>query len=154
MLAAFKGSATGGYYPVGGVVFDTAGNLYGTVEAGGSGDAFGGSIYELLAQSWTEEVLALFTRFPASPHPPLSPIAIDSLGNLYVNVSGSGGGVCVGSVLRIGPSGGEEYFFQIGASDGHYPMGGPVLDAQNNVYGTTSEGGGFGFGTVFEVTFH
>jgi len=37
-----------GYYPGGGVVFDSAGNLYGTTPAGGAGNSSGGVVYEII----------------------------------------------------------------------------------------------------------
>jgi uncharacterized repeat protein (TIGR03803 family) len=153
VIFAFTGPETAGYNPVGGVVFDPTGNLYGTAEAGGYGDAFGGSIYELLSPSWTQFIWDVFERFPAQPHPPLSPIALDSSDNLYVALSGGGAGVCYGSILKIGKSVYGIYNFGGTSSDGHFPLGGIVLDAQNNVYGATSAGGGAGYGTIFEVTF-
>ena len=40
----------------------------------------------------------------------------------------------------------------MGGSDGRYPYGGLVRDAAKNLFGTTSQGGANGYGTVFEVT--
>ena len=135
------------------MVFDKTGNIYGTLEDGGYGDAFGGSIYELQTPSWEEMDWATFTRFPASPHPPLSPVALDSSDNIYVALSGDGASVCYGAILKIGKSVYDIYNFSANSSDGHFPLGGIVLDAQNNVYGATSSGGGAGYGTIFKVTF-
>src|SRR6202166_2783123 len=42
--------------------------------------------------------------------------------------------------------------FNVGRKDGSRPKAGLVLDAKGNLYGTTSEDGAFGLGTVFEVT--
>lgn len=153
VIFAFTGPETAGYYPAGGVVFDKTGNIYGTAESGGYGDAFGGSIYELLSPSWEQEIWDVFERFPAQPHPPLSPVALDSADNIYVALSGDGASVCYGSILKIGKSVYGIYNFGGTSADGHFPLGGIVLDAQNNVYGATSAGGGAGYGTIFEVTF-
>ena len=43
------------------------------------------------------------------------------------------------------------YGFQC-SSDGAYPKGGVVLDADDTIYGTTSGGGAFSYGTVFQLT--
>ena len=99
-------------------------------------------------QTW-----ATFTRFPASPHPPLSPVALDSANNIYVALSGDGASVCYGAILKIGKDVYEIYNFSASSSDGHFPLGGIVLDAENNIYGATSSGGGAGYGTIFKVTF-
>jgi uncharacterized repeat protein (TIGR03803 family) len=153
VLFAFTGPATFGENPAGGVVFDQTGNIYGTLEAGGFGDAFGGSIYELQTPSWEEMDWDTFTRFPASPHPPLSPVALDSSDNIYVALSGDGASVCYGAILKIGKDVFGIYNFNANSSDGHFPLGGIVLDSENNVYGATSSGGGAGYGTIFKVTF-
>jgi uncharacterized repeat protein (TIGR03803 family) len=152
VLFAFTGPETGGYNPAGGIVFDPAGNIYGTVEDGGYGDAFGGSIYELFSPTWQLQTWEVFTRFPASPHPPLSPVALDSANNIYVALSGDGASVCYGAILKIGKNVYSIYNFGGSSTDGHFPLGGIVLDAQNNVYGATSAGGGAGYGTIFKVT--
>ncbi len=44
------------------------------------------------------------------------------------------------------------YSFQRSSSDGCNPQSGLVLDRAGNLYGTTSEGGEFGEGTVFELS--
>ncbi len=38
-----------------------------------------------------------------------------------------------------------------GQADGGYPLGGVVRDAVGNLYGTTYNGGRYGFGTLFKV---
>ena len=37
-------------------------------------------------------------------------------------------------------------------TDGVYPFAGLIFDAAGNLYGTTYEGGTYGYGTVFELT--
>ncbi|HSZ61939.1 MAG TPA: choice-of-anchor tandem repeat GloVer-containing protein [Terriglobales bacterium] len=43
------------------------------------------------------------------------------------------------------------YSFAGAPNDGSYPTAGLVLDAQGNLYGTTSAGGTFNYGTVFKL---
>jgi uncharacterized repeat protein (TIGR03803 family) len=45
MLYAFQSSSPDPYFPVGGLVFDQAGDLYGTTQSGGTGG--GGTVFEL-----------------------------------------------------------------------------------------------------------
>jgi uncharacterized repeat protein (TIGR03803 family) len=47
----------------------------------------------------------------------------------------------------------EKQVWSFGKStDGKYPYAGLILDAAGNLYGTTTEGGAYSGGTVFEVT--
>jgi uncharacterized repeat protein (TIGR03803 family) len=82
VLHSFTGGADGGFPYVANVIFDSAGNLYGTAEHGG---AYGyGVVYELSpgAGGWTETVLYNFTG-GASGGYPVSGLIMDGLGNLY-----------------------------------------------------------------------
>jgi hypothetical protein len=44
---AFDNNGTDGYGPSSGVIFDAAGNLYGTTGAGGNAGGSGGTVYEI-----------------------------------------------------------------------------------------------------------
>src|SRR5580704_6605778 len=81
----------GGSNPSGRLIFDSAGNLYGTAYYGGvggscfDGDGRGcGTVFELTPKTgggWTEKVLHNFTgKDGANPYPGL---IFDSAGNLY-----------------------------------------------------------------------
>ncbi len=79
VLYAFLGSPNDGAYPYSGVIFDRAGNIYGTTEAGGGGL---GTAYQLTPSSgqWTETVIDKF-RYPTNgPYPAM---IMDAAGNLY-----------------------------------------------------------------------
>ncbi len=134
-------------------VFDAAGNMYGTCEAG--------VVWELTPNgdgTWTETVLHRFTGVDDGGDPTAG-VTLDTAGNLY-GTTQSGGEYKVGFVFKLTHTSNgwvETILHQFKAgSDGAYPDGALVLDAQGNVYGTTFGGGspcgGFGCGTVFKLT--
>jgi uncharacterized repeat protein (TIGR03803 family) len=101
ILHKFTGGADGDR-PVGGVVLDSAGNLYGTTQSGG-GACDCGTIYKLSPNpdgSWTNTVLHSFTGYDGAS--PSANMVFDEKGNLYGTTmfGGSGGG---GVVFKFKP---------------------------------------------------
>lgn len=97
VLHAFTDGADGGF-PVGNVVSDGAGNLYGTAQFGG---AYGwGVVFKLTHGTWTERVLHSFTGNPGSE--PLAGPVFDLEGNLYGSTNGDNI-TTFGSVFEITP---------------------------------------------------
>lgn len=145
-----------GFYPQAGVIFDSAGNLYGTTEYGGTDN--NGTVFELQpSQSgWTESVLYSVIGGGVDGAYPLGSLVFDSSGSLYGTLSSLGPGV--GSAFRLSPAAGGWTFTLLYAfaefsnQDGYSPYAGMIFDAAGNLYGTTSGGGAFGFGTVFELS--
>jgi uncharacterized repeat protein (TIGR03803 family) len=87
----------GGQYPVGGLVFDASGNLYGTTQTGGIYG--GGKIFELLPNgdgTWTAKDLHDFGGFTYNGFPAIDGINPDASmtlgadGNLYGTTGGGG----------------------------------------------------------------
>jgi uncharacterized repeat protein (TIGR03803 family) len=64
-----------------------------------------------------------------------------------------GGAYGYGTVFKLAATGHEsvKYSFN-GAANGSEPYGGLYRDAEGNLYGTTSQGGVYNYGTVFKVT--
>ena len=92
VLHAFRGDEDG-TYPLGGVIFDAAGNLYGTTTDGGENRCFNapgcGVVYELTPTStgsYTEDILVHFNGAPNDG--PYNNLVMDSLGNLYGTATG------------------------------------------------------------------
>jgi uncharacterized repeat protein (TIGR03803 family) len=155
VLYRFKGGSDGAYPVFSDLVFDQAGNLYGTTDGDATGDA--GTVFELSPSggSWTETILYSFTH----AEQPYAGITFDSAGNLFGTTSAGGimTGECqgfqygCGTVYELSPSGSgwvEKTLYEFTAgSDGAGPAGGVAIDPAGNVYGTTSYNGG----TVWEL---
>ncbi len=148
------GSGVDGAQPLGGVAFDTAGNLYGTTSLGGT--TGNGMVFQVTrsGQSWTESAIYNF----AGGNDAVSPVAgvsVDAAGNLYGTSSfgGTNGAGTVYKLVRSGSSWTESviYNFQ-GSDDGQAPVGGVILDQMGNLYGTTFLSGANGGGTVYKLS--
>lgn len=164
--------------PVGGLVLDSAGNLYGVTNYGGA-NGFG-SVFQLTqnAGSWKLNVIYSFAGYPSDGANPYAGLTIDSAGNLYGTTEVGGNGACFriknpvgcGTVFKLSYAAGTGWsetllhVFQ-GAyeDDGSSPTASLIFDGSGNIYGTTSTGGMFnrncpelaygpGCGTVFELT--
>jgi uncharacterized repeat protein (TIGR03803 family) len=150
----FTGGSDGAY-PEGGLIFDQAGNLYGTA-AGGTGQA--GIIFKLTPSSdgWTETVLHNFQLATDGGGLQYS-LTADASGNMY-GVTYGGGSGNGGTVFECSPSGGGTFtvLYSFGPSGGEpsEPSGTPVLDSAGNLYGATSHGGSYfnHYGTVWELS--
>jgi len=168
VLHVFKGNASGdGNTPVGSVIIDSSGNLYGTTGYGGSGNCVllgtkvgCGTVYELSPPkqkggAWTEAVLYSFPT-PKQGYLPNGDLVFDSAGNLYgATMFGGGHGTTCnafyqycGAVFELSPpkKKGGKWTEKVlhgfkGPSDGANPNGGLVLDSKGTIYGTTSTGG-------------
>ncbi len=121
--------------PVGGLIRDASGNLYGTTITGGASDA--GVVFRL-ASNGKVTVLHHFTGSDGAM--PFGTLSSDSTGNLYGTAYQGGGADGFGTVFKINAAGVHSTLFSFGSggSQGVYPVGGVVADAAGNVYGTTS----------------
>jgi uncharacterized repeat protein (TIGR03803 family) len=149
-----------GKNPYGGVTLDTAGNLYGTTVAGGSGGFCTGDgcgvVYKLSPSggSWTETVLYNFADAPDATNPG-SAVILDGNGNIY-GTTPDGGLYGQGTVFQLQQVNGH-YVEQIlynfsGGDDGAVGSLGPLLmDGFGNLYGVTELGGANGAGTVYRM---
>ena len=149
-LYQFLGAGDGAG-PVGTLVFDQSGNIYGVTQVGGFEDY--GVVYELThsAGGWTENVL--YTS-PALANP-FSGVIFDSAGNLY-GTTLQGGELEYGSVYQLVPSRSGWTLNTLSSfeneGDGNEPEGGLIFDPAGNLLGTTTGGGNGGGGTVFQMT--
>jgi|HubBroStandDraft_6_1064221.scaffolds.fasta_scaffold40631_2 hypothetical protein len=171
-------SGRDGYHPAGNLIFDAAGNLYGSTTFGGistsSCNEFYqgcGTVFELRPPrtkggAWSERVIYTF-QSGTDGAGPVGGLILDSDHNLY-GATNSGGdpncgsyGLGCGTVFRLTkpPKGSGAWNEKVlhrfaGGNDGAYPEAGVVRDQKGNLFGTTSSGGGSreGEGSVFEIT--
>jgi uncharacterized repeat protein (TIGR03803 family) len=148
-----------GSYPDAGLIFDSAGNLYGTTVRG-----YGGEVFELSPQAgggWTETVLANLYDGLSSGEEPYSGLVFDAAGNLYsaaiIGAGPYGNNDASGTVFELSPEGGgfwsefDVYTFN-GLIGGNPGIGALVLDASGNLYGAVQNGGAHNNGAIFEYT--
>jgi hypothetical protein len=151
-------SARGDDHQPGGLIRDSAGNLYGVTGYGLAGQS--GNVFELLPDGsggWTYKSLHNFKYKSPEGTYPNQPI-LDAAGNLY-GTTYEGGTGCPGcgivyELIPNGNGGWREkilYNFQGDAVDGAAPTGPLTFDAAGNLYGTTAFGGAYNGGTVFEL---
>lgn len=150
VLHSFSGG-TDGANPLGPLVRDGAGNLYGTTEFGGFSIGYG-TVFKIDA-SGHETVLYSFTG-GADGANPVAGLALDPAGNLYGTTEFGGAACSCGVVFRLDKTGKETvlYSFAGGSADGAHPMAGVTLNtSKGKLYGTTYIGGPSGRGVVFEI---
>jgi len=145
-------TTSSGIYPYSGVIFDHAGNLYGTALEGGP-DSIYGTVYQLTpsGSGWAENTLYNFQKATdgASPY---GGVIFDSSGNLYGTTSFNGP-AGAGTVFELTPSNGSWTFTVLHSFAGNNgPYGGLTMDAAGNLYGTTYGDGAHGYGNVFELS--
>jgi uncharacterized repeat protein (TIGR03803 family) len=148
--------------PFAGLVRDAAGNLYGTTSPGDEHEY--GSVFKLAPNpdaTWTLSVLHRFTGGKDGGAPgPGADLILDAAGNVYGTTwyggtgshdSPSGSGV----VFKLTPNPDGTWtehvlhMFTCGKA-GSLPNG-VISDAAGNLYGTTLDGGAYGYGTVFKL---
>jgi uncharacterized repeat protein (TIGR03803 family) len=156
VLHSFNSNTKDGYDPVGGLIFDAAGNLYGTTEGGGDFDS--GTVFELTPEkggSWTEKVLHSFNSNTKDGYNPYANLIFDAAGNLYGTTCG-GGVYGYGTVFELMPKAGgrwaEKVLHSFNNHNGACSYAGLIFDNFGNLYGTVYAGGPKGGGAVFELT--
>jgi len=137
-----------GANPLGGVTVDSSGTVYGTTWLGG---LYGyGAVFKI-DRSGHLKVLHSFSGGSDGANP-MGGVVLDAAGNLYGSTS-AGGNSHFGTLFMIDAAGRESVLHSFsGGTDGAYPYSNLILDAQRNLYGTASQGGCCGQGTVFEYS--
>src|SRR5277367_808774 len=153
VLHNFAGGADGAD-PQGSLVRGKGTTLYGTTTTGGAAGA--GTVFEVTGKK--ETVLYSFAGGTDGADPEAG-LILDADGNLYGTTS-SGGSTGNGTVFKLVPakkkseSWTESVLYSFGTGiddDGSVPVGGVSFDSAGNLYGTTSAGGTYGYGTVFQL---
>jgi uncharacterized repeat protein (TIGR03803 family) len=138
------------------VIFDQAGNLYGTANTGGMYGC--GTVFELTpsGSGWAENTLYQFNPNIGDGCNPQAGLIFDASGNLY-GTNANGGVQGGGTAFQLSPNGQGSwtenvlYAFTSGLGYGG-PFGALTLDDAGNLYGTDYGGGAYGLGAVFKLT--
>jgi uncharacterized repeat protein (TIGR03803 family) len=152
-LYSFSGAPQDGAAPIAGVVRDCCGNLYGTTESAGTNNR--GTVFRI-NKSINESVLHNFWGGDGA-----SPAGLLGIGGgiFYGTTMNSGTGAGssrFGTIYQIDSTGKETVLYRFqGSPDGKFPFDGSpaalIRDSAGDLYGTTYQGGAFGFGTVFKL---
>jgi uncharacterized repeat protein (TIGR03803 family) len=150
ILHNFDQNIDDGHGVVGGLIFDTAGNLYGTTEGGGTYGS--GTVYELIhhGAGWTERILHNFGNGTDGKTPACTPI-LDASGNLYCTTL-YGGTHKDGTVFELKHTASgwtEKVIYNFDVVHGAAP-GLLMFDGNGNLWGTAG-GGKSNKGVVFEL---
>ena len=158
-----KGVTDDGCLPSSFLIFDQAGNLYGTTQQTGASDCMTsagcGTVFELSPQAdgkWKERVIHHFPRQGTEDGiSPYGGLAMDSAGNLW-GTTQFGGSAGEGTIFELTPGTGgawaEKVAFSFSGDNGDLPYAGLTMDSAGNFYGTTYFGGANGTGTVYRMT--
>jgi uncharacterized repeat protein (TIGR03803 family) len=149
--------------PGGNQVLDAHGQLYGAGEMIGGGQ--GGGVYQVTAPQtaggqWTGKTLYSF-QGGTDAFFPVGGVVAGKGASLYGATYEGGFSLCkngCGTVYQLTPPATSDgswketviHFFT-GGADGTMPLSGLVADSDGNLYGTTSAGGVYGFGTVYKL---
>jgi uncharacterized repeat protein (TIGR03803 family) len=167
VLHNFQDNGVDGYAPMAALLFDKAGNLYGTTFNGGNNS--NGTVFELTPgakEKWNEKVLYSFCTSTYCPDGalPRASLISDASGNLYGTTSYGGGASCTvasacGTVFELSPGANgnwaETVLYEFDDGVGYYgsnPEASLIFDKSGNLYDTASQGGSTGNGTVFELS--
>jgi uncharacterized repeat protein (TIGR03803 family) len=145
-------NADDGANPVGGLVLDGAGNLYGSTFDGGVNG--GGIVYEMSpsTEGWTFTILYSLTGGYSGPY---NKLTLDGIGNIYGFTNGAGANG-LGSVFKLVPANGGWTFTDlydfVGGTTGGQPYGSVAVASDGKVFGTAVIGGSDNQGIVWEIT--
>ena len=162
VLHNFTGG-TDGAKPYAGLTVGPSGEvLYGTAAEGGSGNS--GTVFKLTPHnsSWTFSPLYELTGAADGAYP-FGPVVIGPNGALYGTTT-EGGSESAGAVFELRPPAtfcrtilcywtATVLYSFTGTPDGEYPSNVSLaFDRAGNIYGTTFQGGAFGYGLTFELS--
>ena len=156
LVSSFKGN-TNGAQPIGSLITDANGDLFGTTASGGTSGTNDGTIFEVVktgtTYAATPTMLASFDNKNGSQ--PQASLMMDASGNL-LGTTQYGGASNRGTVFELANTGSSYAgtitpLFSFNLTNGGNPTGGLLADANGDLFGTTQYGGSSGFGTVFEI---
>jgi hypothetical protein len=143
-----------GAYPYGSLTVDSAGNAYGTTTHAGPYD--NGNVFKLTPADDQWKLTVLY-GFPNSDNgfAPGNDLVFDKAGNLYGTAGSPACNGGCGVIFKLSPQKNGKWSYGVlhrfDMTDGNYPNG-LTMDGEGNLFGTTTGGGKYGYGVVFEIT--
>jgi uncharacterized repeat protein (TIGR03803 family) len=150
VLYSFQFNGQDGIRPFSGVIFDSAGHLYGTASGGGTNNH--GAVYELTSSGsgWTYHELWGFTG-GSDGSTPEGGLIFDTTGNLFSTTAIGGPAP---TAFELSPNGGTWTLNVLSNLSGlPGPLSGLTWDAAGNLYGANFTGGSHGYGNIFKLAF-
>jgi uncharacterized repeat protein (TIGR03803 family) len=162
---SFSSIRKAGYAPRGNLLTAEIGGvrtMFGTNSAGGA--LGGGSVYRLTevepqSDRWRVTALYSFAEGSSDGYAPMAGLTADAAGNLYgTTFMGGNSDWNCGTVFKLSPQKNGKWIYTVlyqfngYESDGCNPTSGVVLDGAGNLYGTTTAGGDYSAGTIYEIT--
>ena len=146
--------APGGANPIGPLLQGADGNLYGTTSQGGNiGGPGVGTVFKV-NQNGAVSILYNFQSFfngGADGSTPEAGLVQATDGKLY-GAASAGGSANRGTLFQITTSGMYKQLYSFPKdAGGAVPLAAPLQDTNGLLYGTTLEGGRFGFGVVYRL---
>ena len=168
VLYSFHGLSDGAN-PASSLVFDRAGNLFGTTSGQDLNFNINSTVFELSPSSagtWTQStILAFSVDGSGTGIAPVAGLTFDGAGNLYGTTYFGGGTTASAAPPKVGGGGvvfkltpsldgtwSETLLHSfVGSPDGSNPASGSLLLKKGVLFGTTLYGGSANFGTIFKV---
>jgi uncharacterized repeat protein (TIGR03803 family) len=151
ILYSFTAGPNDGFYPAGGLLLDTEGNLYGTTSTGT--DFGGGALFKLDTNGTFKRVFKF--GLAGTGNDPRSRL-VTNKGDLY-GVTANGGLGCSGAsqgcgiIYKMTKGGTETVLYKFtGGADGASPQN-IIRDAAGNLYGVAVSSSSVNAGTVWEL---
>ena len=152
-------SSKDGFHPIGNLATQVSADgvriMYGATYAGGVEGR--GTVYQLKEinseDKWAVSLVHAFSG-PDGAYP-WGGVVLDAAGNLYGTTT-EGGAANLGTIFELTPGPKKGWTYTLlhsfsGGADGANPTGSLVFDDAGNLYGTTSAGGAYGQGVVYEI---
>lgn len=159
LLHVFAGGNSDGEFPYAGVTLDpvTGTTLYGTTALGATLDE--GIVF--MQPATVGMSLSIMHQFGSNGSTggwsSMGGVLPDSSGNIFYGTTELGGASGYGVIYQLLTLGGGRYDythlhdFTGSGTDGAYPYSSLTPDSSGNLYGTTTDGGTYGQGVVFEL---
>jgi hypothetical protein len=159
-LVNFSYANGAGIYPLGSLITDAAGDLFGTTSGGGITNGVNddyGTVFEIkkTAGGYSPAATTLVSFNGADGSGPAASLIADATGDLFGTTTG--GGMNYGTVFEIaktstGYASTPSTLAKFNVTNGNAPQARLTADAAGDLFGTTEGGGSGAYGTVFELT--